>query len=79
MPEPKPQQPQPQQAPAEVQKQLQTLGLDARASKKAADLMAQKGLSLTDILTHLPEILSLVEQIGGLFGKLWKKNQAPQG
>ena len=55
------------------QKQLQSLGMAPAEAQKAADAMAAKGLSLTDLLTALPEILDLAERFGSLFKKLWKK------
>lgn len=61
----------------EVQKQLKDLGVPDRQAKKAADLMKAHGFNLGDLLVHLPEILALIEQAGGLFGKLFKKSSPP--
>jgi hypothetical protein len=57
----------------EVQKQLKDMGASAQQAKKISDLMKARGWGLSDLFTHLPEILALIEQIGGLWEKMSKK------
>lgn len=61
----------------EVQKQLQEMGVPSKAAKKVSEFAKANGISLVDILSHLPEILAFVQSAGDLWGKLFKGSSQP--
>ena len=56
----------------EVQKQLKQAGCPDTQVQPLANLMKARGWSMSDLFTHLPEILELFEQVGDLWQKLSK-------